>query len=77
MPQWRERAAEVGLTSEMVSAALDRSREVTVPDPEPLLDRLVSADGLTAQTSTFGRADVIKAPPKRSPKAGNDPRSKP
>jgi Mrp family chromosome partitioning ATPase len=61
LAQWSERAAEVGLTPEVVAATLDRGREVTVPDPEPLFDRLVSERGLTAEESTFGRADVIKA----------------
>ena len=61
LPQWWKRAAEVGLTPEVVAGTLDRAREVTVPDPQPLFDRLVSERGLTAEGSTFGRADVIKA----------------
>ena len=35
MPQWLERAAEVGITPEKVSIMLDRSHDVTVPDPQP------------------------------------------
>ena len=70
MPQWLERGAEVGLTPETVSAVLNRSREVTVPDSESLFDRLASAEGLTAQTSTFARADVIKAVAEALPEGG-------
>lgn len=70
MPQWLERASEGGLTPETVSAVLDRSREVTVPDPESLFDSLASANGLTAQTSTFARADVIKAVAEALPEGG-------
>jgi hypothetical protein len=73
MPQWLERGAEVGLTRKTVSAVLDRSREVTIPDPEPLFDHLVSAEGLTAQTSTFARADVIKAVAEALPEGGSRP----
>ena len=70
MPKWMERAAEVGITPETVSMMLDRNREVTVPDPQPLLDRLASAEGLTEQASTFGRADVIKAAAEALPEGG-------
>jgi hypothetical protein len=70
MPQWLERAAEVGITPETVSAVLDRTGEITVPDPRPLLDRLASPEGLTEQASTFGRADVIKAAAEALPGGG-------
>ncbi len=70
MPQWLERAAEVGITPETVSMMLDRSREVTVPDPQSLLDRLASPEGLTEQASTFGRADVVKAAAEAFPEGG-------
>lgn len=70
IPQWLERAAEVGITPETVSMVLDRTREVTVPDPQPLLDRLASPEGLTAQASTFGRADVVKAAAGALPEGG-------
>jgi len=71
MPQWLERAAEIGLTPEMVSAVLDRSCAVTVPDPEPLFERLASAEGLTAQASTFERTDVVKAVAEALPEGGD------
>jgi len=70
MPKWLERAAEVGITPETVSMMLDGSREVTVPDPQPLLDRLASPEGLTGQASTFGRADVVKAAAEALPEGG-------
>ncbi|MGH9052672.1 MAG: MobF family relaxase [Acidimicrobiia bacterium] len=70
LAQWQERAAEVGLTPEVVARTLDRGREVTVPDPEPLFDRLVSERGLTAEVSTFGRADVIKEAAGALPEGG-------
>ena len=70
MPQWLERAAEVGITPETVAAVLNRSREVTVLDPQPLLNRLASPEGLTAQVSTFGRADVVKAAAEALPEGG-------
>ncbi len=56
---WLGRGTEVGLTPDTVAALLGRSREVTALDPEPLYAELASPKGLTAQTSTFGRADVI------------------
>ena len=73
MPQWLKRGAEVGLTPETVSVVLNRNRDVTVPDPEPFFDRLASANGLTSQTSTFGRADVLKAAAEAFPEGGGRP----
>lgn len=70
MPQWLERAAEVGITPETVASVLDRTREVTVPDLKPLLDRLASPEGLTEQASTFGRAEVVKAAAEALPDGG-------
>jgi len=70
MPVWLERGAEIGVTSESVAAVLGRSREVTVPDPDPIHDRMASAEGLTAQASTFGRGDAIKAAAEALPEGG-------
>jgi len=70
MPVWMERGAEVGVTSESVVSLLGWSHEVTIPDPEPVLDRLASAEGLTAQASTFGRPDVIVAAADAHPEGG-------
>ena len=70
MPVWLERGAEVGVTPESVASLVGRSHEVTVPEPEPILDRLASAEGLTAQASTFGRPEVIKAAADAHPEGG-------
>ncbi|MCZ7534434.1 MAG: AAA family ATPase [Acidimicrobiia bacterium] len=70
VPLWMERGAEVGVTPESVASLLGRISEVTMPDPEPLFDRLVSAEGLTAQASTFGRPDVIMAAAEALPEGG-------
>ncbi len=70
MPVWLEQGAEIGITPETVTAVLDRSREVTVPDPDPIHDRMASAAGLTAQASTFGRGDAIKAAAEALPEGG-------
>ncbi|MDH3261919.1 MAG: relaxase domain-containing protein, partial [Acidimicrobiia bacterium] len=61
MPSWLDRGAEVGLTPVSVVALLEQGREVEVPEPEPVFDRMASAEGITAQASTFGRAEVIAA----------------
>ncbi|MGB5533016.1 MAG: MobF family relaxase, partial [Acidimicrobiia bacterium] len=71
--QWLARGAEVGITSETVAAVCDRGREVTVPDPEPLFDHLASAEGLTAQASTFGRSDVLASTTESLPEGGKRP----
>ena len=70
MPVWLERGAKIGITPESVVAVLDRSREVTVPDPDPILDLMASPGGLTAQASTFGRGDAIKAAAEALPEGG-------
>ncbi|MCZ7532612.1 MAG: relaxase domain-containing protein [Acidimicrobiia bacterium] len=70
IPVWLERGAEVGVTPESVALLLGRSHEVTIPDPEPVFGRLASAEGLTAQASTFGRAEVIKAVVDALPEGG-------
>ncbi len=67
---WLDRGAEVGLTPASVVALLDKGREVEVPEPESLFDRMASAEGLTAQASTFGRADVIAATAGALPEGG-------
>jgi hypothetical protein len=70
MPAWMERGAEIGITPESVVAVLDRSRDVTIPEPEPVFDRMASAEGVTAQASTFGRADAIRAVAEALPEGG-------
>jgi len=61
MADWFERGSEVGVTPTSVATLLGRDREVRVPEPEQVFDRLASAEGLTRQASTFSRADVIQA----------------
>ena len=73
LPQWLERGAQVGLTPETVSAVLDCSRDVAVPDPDALFDHMASPEGLTAQASTFARADVIRAVAVALPEGGKRP----
>jgi len=58
--EWRQRAVEVGLTPEQIARIIDRDRTITQPDPDRLLEQLVSPEGLTSKVSTFGRAEVIK-----------------
>jgi hypothetical protein len=70
MPVWLERGAEVGVTPESVAKVLERSRAVTVPDPAPVFESMASAGGLTAQASTFGRADAIRAVAEALPEGG-------
>jgi len=73
MPGWAERGAEVGVTPESVAMVLERSRSVTVPDPAPVFESMASAEGLTAQASTFGRADAIRAVAEALPEGGRRP----
>ncbi|MDF1598100.1 MAG: MobF family relaxase, partial [Acidimicrobiia bacterium] len=70
MPAWLERGTEVGLTPVSVVALLERGREVEVPERGPVFDRMASAEGLTAQASTFGRADVVAAAAEALPDGG-------
>ena len=70
LPQWRERAGELGLTPEAITRVTCRSSEITSPRREALVERLASAEGLTANESTFARADVIKATAAALPEGG-------
>ncbi len=58
--EWRQRAVEVGLTTEQITRIVGRDRRITQPDPNRLIEQLVSPEGLTAKVSTFGRAEVVK-----------------
>lgn len=58
--EWRQRAAEVGLTPEWLARILERDREITPPDRFRLFARLASPDGLTAKKATFGRSDAVR-----------------
>jgi conjugative relaxase-like TrwC/TraI family protein len=58
--EWRQRAAEVGLTPERIARILDRRRQITTPNRTRLFAQLASPEGLTAKTATFGRAEAVK-----------------
>lgn len=58
--EWRQRAADVGLTPERITRLLDRSREATTPHARRLFERLASAEGVTAGAATFGRSEVVR-----------------
>jgi hypothetical protein len=58
--EWRRRAAEVGLTPERLTRLISDHREVSPVDVTRLFERLASSEGLTAQASTFGTAEVVK-----------------
>lgn len=58
--EWRQRAAEVGLTRERIARILERNRQNTTPDRSRLFARLASPEGLTAKKATFGRSEAIR-----------------
>ena len=58
--EWRERAAEVGLTPDRLDQVMGGSRVVSLVDPTKLFERLAAPEGLTERASTFGRAEVVK-----------------
>ncbi|MCP4968170.1 MAG: relaxase domain-containing protein [bacterium] len=58
--EWRQRAIDVGLTPDRLCRMMGHSSETQQPDPHELFGSLASPDGLTAQASTFGQAEVIK-----------------
>jgi hypothetical protein len=57
---WKQRAAEVGLTSARLTQLMGRSQGVTPVDPTKLFETLAAPDGLTERVSSFGRAEVVK-----------------
>ena len=57
---WKQRAVEVGLTSERLSQIMGRSQGVTPVDPTKLFETLAAPDGLTERVSSFARAEVVK-----------------
>jgi hypothetical protein len=58
--EWNQRAEAVGLTALRVASVTGRSRQITPANPLALFDSLASPDGLTAQTSTFAKPEVVK-----------------
>jgi conjugative relaxase-like TrwC/TraI family protein len=60
-PEWRERAAGLGLDDIAVRNAIERKRPPSVGDVEPVLARLGGPDGLTADRSSFTRREALQA----------------
>jgi hypothetical protein len=62
-PEWRERAAALGLDRAAVRGVLGRTdvRELGRGETDELLARLAGPEGLTAERSTFTRRDVLQA----------------
>lgn len=58
--EWRQRAAEVGLTPERIDRMLDRGHQITTPDRIRLFARLASPEGLTKKASTFRRSEAVR-----------------
>src|SRR3954471_8358855 len=61
-PEWRKRAAALGLDAAAVRATVGRSGARGVGDDElaAVLDRLRGPDGLTKERSTFTRREVLQ-----------------
>jgi conjugative relaxase-like TrwC/TraI family protein len=76
VPEWRERARNLGLDDEALADLVGRAAPAWVPEPgtaaaEELFAALAAPDGLTAQVSTFSRKDVLQGICDRLP-AGAD-----
>lgn len=54
-------AADHGVTASALESLLERVEHPVVPDERTVESHLLSADGLTAQASTFDRRDVLQA----------------
>jgi len=59
--RWRERATALGFGNEGIAELLRRGRERPRWEQEQDLSVLLSARGLTAQASSFGERDVLRA----------------
>ena len=62
LPEWRDKAAALGLTAETLEAVSQRVREIELK-PETVSEiavRLADAEGLTAQASSFSRREVLQ-----------------
>ncbi|NOY57297.1 MAG: relaxase domain-containing protein [Actinobacteria bacterium] len=68
--EWKQRAAQVGLTPHRIGHLMGSGREVAPADAEVLFERLASAEGLTKRASTFGRAEVVKQVAAALPEGG-------
>jgi conjugative relaxase-like TrwC/TraI family protein len=66
LPEWRERAQELGLDGASLAALIHHGGPAVVPVPESaaaaaLFEQLVSERGLTARSASFGRREVLQA----------------
>ena len=64
LPEWRARADGLGIDSRRLSAVLGRGASAQrsgVPNVEMLFHRLASPTGLTKQSASFGRREVLQA----------------
>lgn len=62
LPEWREKADQLGLTEEVLERTLERTRESALTGAEvaAIYDRLAAPEGLTEQQSAFTRRDAIQ-----------------
>jgi AAA domain/TrwC relaxase len=58
---WRTRATALGFGRDQLAACLDRSLEISEPDPGALYRALAAPEGICANLSIFNRADVLAA----------------
>lgn len=62
LPEWREKADQLGLTQEVLERTLERTREfdLTPASVTAINSRLAAPEGLTEQRSAFTRRDAIQ-----------------
>jgi conjugative relaxase-like TrwC/TraI family protein len=60
-PEWRERAAQHGLSEWRIARLCSTGRVGERPDWDRVCDELAASSGLTRDRSSFGRRDVIQA----------------
>ncbi|MDP9069315.1 MAG: relaxase domain-containing protein [Actinomycetota bacterium] len=62
LPQWREKAEQLGLRTEVLERTLQRTRDAAITHDEAasIMDRLAAPGGLTEQQSAFTRRDAIQ-----------------
>src|SRR3954470_7383415 len=72
VPEWRERAAQLGLTHKVIRALRGRvdSRALPTEVVEEVYSRLTGGTGLTEHRATFTRRDVLRALAEQLPATG-------
>src|SRR3954452_24477440 len=73
VPEWRERAAQLGLTHKVIRALRGRvdSRALPTEVVEEVYSRLTGGTGLTEQRATFTRREVLRALSEQLPATGD------